>query len=343
MRPANIVQRIGLGIAAASLLLIGLSAAPAGAQELTPPAAADIVAVSPSQPEVAFAAAGTMIYRTDDGGMTWQDAGQLASPARSLTVTAGDAPALLAGTATAGLFRSFDGGATWQAVNDGLGMTPGTILEVNALGADPQDPRIVYAATGYRLGTSTVHFTPVALLVSVDSGASWLPLTSLPLNSPRFTDLQAVSGQPLTVAATSQDGNSLTYSVDGAVLATMLETADTSAARQAAAARALGMLGDTNAVPALLTAAQGNDPQVATAAVEALGVMRADSAVPTLAGLLMEPQAASLATVADALAAIGTPDAFVALHVALASDDLTPARHAAMGALEQLGSAAVPG
>ena len=343
MRPANIVQRIGLGIAAASLLLIGLSAAPARAQELTPPAAADIVAVSPSQPEVAFAAAGTMIYRTDDGGMTWQDAGQLASPARSLTVTAGDAPALLAGTATAGLFRSFDGGATWQAVNDGLGMTPGTILEVNALGADPQDPRIVYAATGYRLGTSTVHFTPVALLVSVDSGASWLPLTSLPLNSPRFTDLQAVSGQPLTVAATSQDGNSLTYSVDGAVLATMLETADTSAARQAAAARALGMLGDTNAVPALLTAAQGNDPQVATAAVEALGVMRADSAVPTLAGLLMEPQAASLATVADALAAIGTPDAFVALHVALASDDLTPARHAAMGALEQLGSAAVPG
>lgn len=343
MRPSRMTTHIGIVIIAASLLLVGLSAAPVAAQELVPPVGADIITVSPVQSEVAFAAAGATIYRTDDGGATWQEVGQLASPVRSLTVTAGDTPTLLAGTATAGVYRSFDSGATWQAANDGLGMTPGAILEVNALGAAQQDPRIIYAATGYRLGTSTVRFTPAALLVSADSGATWLPLASLPLNSPRFTGLAAVAGQPLTVEAISEDGSSLTYSIDGAVLAALLETTDVSTVRQAAAARALGLLGDANAVPALLTAAQGNNPQVATAAVESLGILQEDSAVPTLASLLTKPQAASLATVAEALAAIGTPDAFVTLHAALASDTITPARHAAMGALERLGSAAVPG
>ncbi len=343
MRPANIVTRIGIIIAAASLLLVSLGAVPAAAQALTPPAGADIVTVSPGQPEVAFAVAGVTIYRTDDGGATWQEAGALTSPARSLTVTAGESPALLAGTATAGVYRSFDGGATWQAANDGLGMTPGAILEVNALSADPEDPRIVYAATGYRLGTSTVRFTPVALLASVDNGATWLPLATLALNSPRFTDLAAVAGRPLTVEAISEDGGAVTYSVDNIVLTAILESADVSSARQAAAARALGLLGDASAVPALLTAAQSSDVRVANAAVESLGVLRAEAAIPALTGLLAEPRTATLSTVADALAAIGTPEALMPLHVALASDELTPARHAAMGALERLGSAAVPG
>ena len=154
MRLSRMITRIGIVILAAGLLLAGLLTTPALAQELTLPADADTVAVSPMQPDLAYAAAGATIYRSNDGGATWQETGQLASPARSLVVTSDDSPVLLAGTATAGIYRSFDGGATWQAGNDGLGMTPGAILEVNALGADPTDPRIIYAATGYRLGTS---------------------------------------------------------------------------------------------------------------------------------------------------------------------------------------------
>lgn len=343
MHTPRFITRIGIVIIAASLLLVGLGAAPAFGEALNPPAGADVVTSSPQQTEVAFAAAGTTIYRTGDGGATWQEAGQLTSPARSLVVTAGDSPLLLAGTATAGVFRSFDGGATWQAANDGLGMTPGAILEVNALGADPQDPRIVYAATGYRLGTSTIRFTPAALLVSVDSGATWLPLAALPLNGPRYTELAAVAGRPLTVQAIADEISSTTYGVDGAVLTALLETGDVSAARQAAAARALGLLDDASAVPALLTAAQSGEPQVANAAVEALGTLQAEDAIATLSVLLAEPRTASSSSVANALAAIGTPEALAPLYAALTSDDLTPDRHAAMSALEQLGSAAVPG
>lgn len=342
MRLSKLTTPIGILIIAASLL-VSVGAATAFAQELTPPAGADIVAVFPGQPEVAFAAADTTIYRTEDGGATWQETGQVASPTRSLAVTAGETPALLVGTATAGVWRSFDDGATWQAANDGLGMTPGAILEVNALGADPQDPRIVYAATGYRLGTTTVRYTPVALLASVDSGATWLPLATLPLNGPRFTELAAVAGQSLTVQASAAEGESLTYHVDGDVLIGLLESQNVSTARQAAAARALGLLGDTSAVPALLSAAQSSDVRVAIAAIESLGMLRAEAAVPLLASLMAEPRTATLSQVADALAAIGTPEALMPLHDALASDAMTPARHAAMGALERLGSAAVPG
>ncbi|MEZ4770421.1 MAG: HEAT repeat domain-containing protein [Caldilineales bacterium] len=343
MRPSRIVALIGIAIAAAGLLLLGPVAVPAHAQGVTPPAGADIVAGAPGQPDLLFAAAGATIYRSRDGGVTWQEAGQLTSPARSLIVTAGETPTLLAGTATAGVYRSLDSGTTWQAGNEGLGMTPGAILEVNALGADPQDPRIVYAATGYRLGTSTVRFTPVALLASVDSGASWLPMATLPLNSPRATDLKAIAGQPLSVESVSEAGPAATYRMDATAVTALLESGDTSAVRQAGAARALGLLGDASAVNALLAAAQSGDARVANAAVESLGLLHAEDAVPTLAYLLARPQTASLSTVADALAAIGTPEALGALHSALASADMTPARHAAMGALERLGSEAVPG
>lgn len=343
MRLSRTVTPIGIVILVAGLLLAGLLTTPAFAQELTLPAGADTVAVSSTQPQLAFAAAGATIYRSDDGGATWQETGQLASRPRSLVVTSGDSPILLAGTATAGILRSFDNGATWQTSNDGLGMTPGAILEVNALGADPQDSRIIYAATGYRLGTSTVRFSPVALLASVDSGTSWLPLATLPLNSPYFTSLKAMDGQPLTVEAIAETGASTTYSMDAAALAALLQSPDASATRQAAAARALGLLGDPSTIDTLLAAAQSNDVQVANAAVESLGALHAEAAVPTLVGMMAEPQAAALSSVADALAAIGTPDALAALHSALASNEMTPARHAAMGALERLGSAAVPG
>ena len=343
MRSSRIAPFLGIVIMAAGLLLAGVIAVPALAEELAPPAGANITAVSPAQPDLVIAAAGTTIYRSRDGGTTWQETGQLASPARSLAMTAGDSPILLAGTATAGIYRSFDGGATWQAGNEGLGVTPGAILEVNALGVDSQDPRIVYAATGYRLGTSTVRFTPAALLVSVDGGASWLPLATLPLNSPYFTSLAAVAGQPLTVEAIADAGSSKTYTVDATSLTALLQSGDTSATRQAAAARALGLLGDSNAIDTLLTAAQSSDPRLANAAIESLGLLHAEAAVPTLTSLLAGPETASLSTVADALAAIGGPEALAALHSALASAEMTPARHAAMGALERLGSEAVPG
>ena len=185
-------------------------------------------------------------------------------------------------------------------------------------------------------------YTPVALLVSVDSGATWLPLATLTLNGPCFTELAAepASRRPYRPAWPKCES---TYHVDGDVLIGLLESQEVSTARQAAAARVLGLLGDTSAVPALLSAAQSSDVRVAIAAIESLGMLRAEAAVPLLASLMAEPRTATLSQVADVLAAIGTPEALMPLHDALASDGMTPARHAAMGVLERLGSAAVPG
>lgn len=83
MRLSRTTTRIGIVALAASLLLASWSAI--FAQELIPPAGADLAAVSPAQPEIAFAAAGAVVFRSEDGGATWQAASQLASPARSAT------------------------------------------------------------------------------------------------------------------------------------------------------------------------------------------------------------------------------------------------------------------
>lgn len=341
MRSMRFTVIVGLMVALSLATTLGATAALG--QGANPPAGAEIVAWSPATPAHGLAAAGATIYRTTDGGATWQEAGQLPNPVRSLTLTAGQDGIALAGAAASGIYRSFDDGASWQAVNDGVGLMPGVIVEVNALGADPQDPNIIYAATGYQLGSTTVRFTPTALLVSVDAGTTWLPLATLPLNSPRFVSLTTAPGQPLTVLATAADGAEAVYSADSAALTALLAAPEASAGQRVAAARALGLLGDVSAAPALMTALQSGDLALTNAAASSLGALRVEAAVPALTSLLAQPEHASTSVVADALAAIGTPDALAPLHQALESAEMTPTRHAAMAALERLGSAAVPG
>ncbi len=70
-------------------------------------------------------------------------------------------------------------------------------------------------------------------------------------------------------------------------------------------------------------------------------MLKSAEAVPGLAALLSagDPEAQRVA--AEALAAIGTPAAMVALTAPLADQQMTSARHAAMGGLESAGQPAV--
>lgn len=64
------------------------------------------------------------IYRSDDGGQTWQPArsGLGGGAITSLAVHEADPNLLFASVGLAGVYRSTDGGLSWQPVNQGLGL-----------------------------------------------------------------------------------------------------------------------------------------------------------------------------------------------------------------------------
>lgn len=338
----SIIRRtIIVWIVSASLLATVL---PASAQTAgySLPAGVELVIASPVEAGVIYAAVGNTVYRSVDSGQTWLTLAALPSRVTAL-LPANRTPALLyAATESGGILRSLDGGQAWQPINQGLGLLPGTILEVSALSLDPDDDSLIYAATGYWLGSTEVHFSPVAILASLDGGANWLGIAALPLSSQRVIDLAAVAGQPLTVEARAANGEVQRYAARAETLSALLADPQATPAQRAAAAQALGVLGDQTAVPVLAAAIDSGDVLVVNRAAEALGTLRAAEAIPALQAALLAEDALAPGAAAHALAGIATPEAMAVLVAALDSDPMTPARHAAMSALEEAGSLAVP-
>lgn len=313
------------------------------------------------------------IWISRDGGASWTLTAGL--PSRPLAMTVGDKASglLLAGTESAGLQASRDMGATWAAVNDAtLAGGGGAPLAVTALTTDTEDGRIVYAATGIWLGTSTTRLTPIGVFASVDGGRRWLPMAQLPLNASPVTGLKTALGHPLALATTDAAGTVRTVEMKlTSELLALLDSED--AALRTSAARAIGLIGDTAALPALLAhlhdtdalagdevagaigrladaaaipaltqALSATDEALAARAAYALGILGAGEAVPQLAETLRQGGPMAARRAAEALAAIGTDEAMNALAAPLADAEITPARHAAMAGLELAGARAVP-
>ena len=115
-----------IGFSLALLATLGLlltAPQPAGAQSLEDglPQGTTLVAASPADPAVAYAAAGLTLYVSRDGGATWQVASTLPSIVTALQPANRDAALVYVGTQSSGVFRSYNGGQSWQAINDGLG------------------------------------------------------------------------------------------------------------------------------------------------------------------------------------------------------------------------------
>jgi len=147
---------------------------------------------------LAFARTEQQLYRADADGLQWSPVKNLGSIPTAVALANTAPTTIYVGTIDRGILKSEDG-LTWRSANDGLGQTPGTRLAVTDISNDPMQPSVLYAATSYLFGHTTVHRTPAGVAVSMDGGAHWLPLVGAP--QAEVVDLLPVSGDTGAVYA----------------------------------------------------------------------------------------------------------------------------------------------
>ncbi len=134
---------------------------------LSPPMNGSITAigVSPADPNVIFiGTARGEVWRTSDGGQTWEDVGKNGLPNRFITDFAlserdpAVAYVTLSGFGTGHVWRTTDGGRTWQDISIGLPDIP-----ANAIVVDPQTEDHLFVGTD------------IGVFASLDGGATWFP------------------------------------------------------------------------------------------------------------------------------------------------------------------------
>lgn len=124
-----------------------------------------------------FARTPSTLYRGDNMGLNWSAVENLGSAPTALAVVNRYPATVYVGTADRGLLTSQDG-ANWSLANDGLAFVPGSRLSIDAIAADPAQLDVLYVATSYLYGTTTVHQSPAGIQQTTDGGASWRTLVS---------------------------------------------------------------------------------------------------------------------------------------------------------------------
>lgn len=95
-------------------------------------------------------------------------------PSRATALATIDESTLYVGTEALGVFKSTDAGNTWVEVNNaGLGLVPGSVLDITALAVDPHNADHVFAATAYLLGSTQIRKVPAGVYESLDGGKTW--------------------------------------------------------------------------------------------------------------------------------------------------------------------------
>ena len=123
------------------------------------------IGVSPADPNVIYIGnARGEIWRTSDGGQTWQDVGKNGVPSRFVTDFACSeqnpdiAYVTLSGFGVGHVWRTTDGGQSWHDISIGLPDIP-----VNAIAIDPQNEQHLFVGTD------------IGVFASLDGGATWFP------------------------------------------------------------------------------------------------------------------------------------------------------------------------
>lgn len=164
----------------------------------SPSSSIGAIAVAPSDPNVLYVgtgqpeprydiASGDGVYRSEDGGRHWTQAGLgdsrhigaiLVDPQHAGTVLVGAVGHLFGPNPERGVFRSEDGGRHWTqtlAINDDTGVVD--------LARDPAQPEVVFAAAWqWRNYPWLSYFTPIegpgsGIYKSTDGGRSWSRLS----------------------------------------------------------------------------------------------------------------------------------------------------------------------
>jgi hypothetical protein len=305
------------------------------------------LAPNPVNDTVVFARTDSNLWHSETGGASWARVASLPGRPLALAITGQVEPSglIFVGTDTQGLHTSMDGGITWQAAGGRLSPPMGAgSLAVSALAVSPGDVQVVYAASTFSMATAQGLHSLQLTYISVDAGRNWFEMAPAPrVDQPIITQLTPLVSPVLAVLIPSQFGTqwvglevgpnfatglydpdpglraatarALGFSHDPALLSTLmvhLDDPDLLAGDQVA--QAIGRLGDAAAVPLLLPALSDTDQTIRARAATALGLLRAEEAIPQLSTMRRLDGPLARRSAAEALAAIGTPAAMVALN-----------------------------
>lgn len=103
----------------------------------------NVITFEPMTPYTAYISAGSSIFASVDGGLTWHFQGELPSSVYALVAAPLTPTVLFAGTYGNGVYTSTNDGITWMESNIGLP----TNAWVTSLAIDPLTPTVVYAGT----------------------------------------------------------------------------------------------------------------------------------------------------------------------------------------------------
>ncbi len=161
----------------------------------------EVIAIDPNNSEILYAAKpGTGIFKSEDGGESWQwiTPASMKSDINTVVVSTNNSSLLYAASADSGIYRSIDGGFIWQQVNNGL---PG--INVLNIAVDPTNDDIVFAVTS----SNGIYKTE-------DGGATWNAKNSgiRITRNPQHIVINPLNTQTLYLAT---KGDFILKSVDG--------------------------------------------------------------------------------------------------------------------------------
>jgi photosystem II stability/assembly factor-like uncharacterized protein len=107
-----------------------------------------VITVHPANPNILYVATNDYIYKTRDGGETWENLSKGMSHSRVISMAVDPAyPATVyAGTKGDAVFKSYDGGQRWVSLRAGLEDVTITSV-VNQFVFDPAEPAHIFVAT----------------------------------------------------------------------------------------------------------------------------------------------------------------------------------------------------
>jgi len=111
-----------------------------------------VIAVDPSNPQVIFTGSSKMLYRSIDGGKSWEEAFTVygAGELNYITINKKSPSTMYLATSN-GLFKTINSGSNWRRVFKGIGEGKKEILSV---AIHPFDSNLIYAGTKYGLFSS---------------------------------------------------------------------------------------------------------------------------------------------------------------------------------------------
>ncbi len=115
-----------------------------------------VIALHPSKPQIIYVATNDYIYKTRDGGQTWENLSKGMSHSRVISMAIDPVyPATVyAGTKGDAVFKSYDGGQRWTSLRNGLESVTVTSVVTQFL-FDPHESRHLFVSTTMGVFEST--------------------------------------------------------------------------------------------------------------------------------------------------------------------------------------------